>query len=97
MNVACESGGSFVCLSPIEWLAYDRNISPAEYTIVSTALLSPLLFHVLVWGALLLVAIGTYMYAMSTRKRATCGSCGEVVQMEHDRVRNCPSCGAPLP
>jgi hypothetical protein len=44
----------------------------------------------------LAIAIATYSYAVSTRRRVSCGSCGELVRMEHDRVRHCPSCGAPL-
>lgn len=44
----------------------------------------------------LLLAIATYAYAVSTRKRVLCPSCAEPVQMEHDRVRHCPSCGASL-
>jgi len=58
--------------------------------------MAPFAFHAIIWSLVLIVAIGTYMYAMSTRRRATCRSCGERVQMEHDTVRNCPSCGAPL-
>ncbi|HET7843882.1 MAG TPA: hypothetical protein VFL14_07010 [Xanthomonadales bacterium] len=58
--------------------------------------MAPILFHVVLWGGLLVVAIVAYLYAMSTRRRATCRSCGERVQMEHDTVTNCPSCGAPL-
>lgn len=42
------------------------------------------------------VAVATYAYAQSTRRRAQCSNCGEVVKMEHDRVRHCPSCGALL-
>jgi rubrerythrin len=47
---------------------------------------------------LLLAVLGViaYLYARSTRRRAICRSCGEVVRMEHDRVESCPSCGAPL-
>ena len=58
--------------------------------------LAPFLFHAIVWSVVILLAIGTYVYATSTRRRTTCRSCGERVQMEHDRVQNCPSCGAPL-
>lgn len=47
---------------------------------------------------LVLAALGVaaYLYARSTRHRAVCRSCGEVVRMEHDRVEHCPSCGATL-
>lgn len=47
---------------------------------------------------LVVIALGVvaYLYARSTRHRAVCSSCGEVVRMEHDRVQFCPSCGAPL-
>ena len=44
----------------------------------------------------LAIAIATYSYAVSTRRRTTCGSCGELVKMEHDGIHHCPSCGAPL-
>lgn len=44
----------------------------------------------------LLIAIVAYSYAVSTRRRVVCASCGEAVQMEHDRIRHCPSCGAEL-
>lgn len=63
---------------------------------MSAAALSPLIFHAVLWTLVLLVAVGTYLYAVSTRKRMTCASCGETIKMEHDTVRSCPSCGAPL-
>lgn len=44
----------------------------------------------------LALAVATWAYAVSTRRRVSCGSCGELVRMEHDRVRHCPSCGALL-
>lgn len=50
----------------------------------------------IVYLVLILVGIAAYLYARSTRRRAVCGSCGEVVRMEHDTVQLCPSCGAPL-
>lgn len=56
----------------------------------------PLLVHVFVWTGLLVVAIATYYYAVSTRRQMTCRSCGERIQTEHDTIHNCPSCGAPL-
>lgn len=58
--------------------------------------MDPILFHVVVWTLVLAAAVITYMYAVSTRRRVTCRSCGERVQTEHDTVQNCPSCGAPL-
>lgn len=44
----------------------------------------------------LLVAVLVYNHAVSTRKRVICPSCSEPVQMEHDRISCCPSCGASL-
>jgi Zn finger protein HypA/HybF involved in hydrogenase expression len=68
-----------------------------EAQTMSAWLLSPVLVHVVVWTALGIIAVGAYLYAVSTRRRVTCRSCGEAIQMEHDTVQNCPSCGAPLP
>lgn len=45
----------------------------------------------------LVLAAVFYSYAVSTRRSVRCSSCGERVDMEHDRVRHCPSCGGPLP
>ena len=55
-----------------------------------------LLTYGLMSVALLLLCVVTYSYARSTRKQVRCTGCGEVVRMEHDRVSNCPSCGASL-
>lgn len=43
-----------------------------------------------------ILAVVLYLYAMSTRRKVICRSCGEVIRMEHDRVRTCPSCGSEL-
>ncbi len=56
----------------------------------------PILFHIVLWTSLLVLAVVTYYYAVSTRRRVTCRSCGERVQTEHDSIDHCPSCGAPL-
>ncbi|MCI1710815.1 MAG: hypothetical protein LKM32_02700 [Chiayiivirga sp.] len=50
-----------------------------------------------VYLLLFLAGVAVYLLARSSRRRSTCASCGEVVRMEHDRVRHCPSCGALLP
>lgn len=63
---------------------------------MSTVLMAPILVHVVFWTLALVVCVAAYMYAVSTRRRITCRSCGERVQMEHDTVASCPSCGAPL-
>ena len=49
-----------------------------------------------IYLAVIAVGVLAYLYARSTRRRAVCSSCGEVIRMEHDQVQNCPSCGAPL-
>ncbi|HRQ66408.1 MAG TPA: hypothetical protein PKZ76_16350 [Xanthomonadaceae bacterium] len=55
-----------------------------------------LAFYALIGLVTLGLCALVYAYAVSTRKRVLCRSCGEPVKMEHDRVRNCPSCGANL-
>jgi anaerobic ribonucleoside-triphosphate reductase len=64
---------------------------------MSAWLLSPLFVHIVAWTLVGLIAVATYIYAVSTRRHAVCRSCGEHVRMEHDAVHHCPSCGAPLP
>ncbi len=63
---------------------------------MSASVMSPLLFHVVLWSLLAIIAVATYVYAVSTRRQTTCRSCGERVRTEHDSVQSCPSCGAPL-
>ncbi len=58
--------------------------------------MAALLVYLLMGIGLLLLCVITYSYARSTRKQVRCTGCGEVVRMEHDRVSNCPSCGATL-
>lgn len=58
--------------------------------------MAPFLVHLVFWTLALVVCVAAYMYAVSTRRRLTCRSCGERVQTEHDTVASCPSCGAPL-
>jgi len=55
-----------------------------------------IIVYALMGLGLLALCVVTYSYAHSTRKQTRCGGCGEVVRMEHDRVSNCPSCGAAL-
>jgi ribosomal protein S27AE len=59
--------------------------------------LFPISTNLLWWGFFIALAIGTYLYAVSTRRRITCNACGEIIKTEHDSVQHCPSCGATLP
>jgi hypothetical protein len=58
--------------------------------------MSVLLLYAFVGALILAPCLLVYMYAVSTRRRVLCRSCGETVKMEHDRVHHCPSCGAHL-
>jgi Zn finger protein HypA/HybF involved in hydrogenase expression len=64
---------------------------------MSGSVMTPVLFHVVLWSLLAIIAALTYIYAVSTRRQTTCRSCGERVRTEHDSIQSCPSCGAPLP
>jgi Zn finger protein HypA/HybF involved in hydrogenase expression len=63
---------------------------------MSSIVIAPLGVHLVIWLVIGIIAVATFAYAVSTRRQVVCRSCGERIRMEHDRVHQCPSCGAPL-
>ncbi len=55
---------------------------------------------VIVYGGIgvvvVLLSVVTYLFAVSSRKRYRCPSCGERIRTEYLDAAHCNMCGAPL-